>query len=196
MTVSQEVIGVDIAGRWIDVHVLGTGEVRRIEAADGYGVFAEAAAAAGALVIFEASGGHERALADALDTARAARVCVNPRQARDFARATGRLAKTDRVDARVLAEMGRALELAPDTPPDPSRQRLAGLARRLEALKDMDKSERQRLGLTHDSFIARDIAALRRSLARRIAAIEAEIAALIEATPDLAEARKLIEELA
>lgn len=197
MTVSQNVFGVDVARGWIDVHDLGTGAAYRVATeADAFSDFAAAAAAARALVVCEASGGHERALLDALDTAGVARVCVNPRQARDFARATGRLAKTDRVDAAVLAEMGRALNLPPDTPTDPARLRLAQRARRLEVLKDMDKSERQRRHGVTDPFLAKDIAALRRSLARRIAAVEAEIKAeikaLIEATPDLAEAERLI----
>lgn len=193
MTVSQEVIGVDVAKRWIDVHFLSTGSVRRIEATDdNYATFAREVAGSGALVVCEASGGAEQALLEALDAEGAARACVNPRQARDFARATGRLAKTDRVDAHVLARMGAALELAPDVPAAPERQRLARLSRRLEALKDMEKSERQRQGTEPDPFIARDIAALRRSLARRITAVEAEIAVLIEANPDLAQAERLI----
>jgi transposase len=193
MTVSQERIGVDIAKRWIDVHHLGSGARRRVPSdPKSLAAFARGAASAGALVVYEASGGHERALADALDEAGAARVRVNARQARDFARATGRLAKTDRVDAAVLAEMGRALRLAPDAPADPTRARLARLARRLEALKAMEKTEGQRLCMEPDAFVRRDIAALRRSLARRIDALEAEIGRLIEATPPLAEAERLI----
>lgn len=193
MTVSQEVLGVDVSKRWLDLHLLSTGAQRRIptdpEALAG---LAEEASSAGALVVFEASGGYERPLAEALDHAGAARVRVNARQARDFARATGRLAKTDRVDAAVLAEMGRALRLRPDQQADPARTRLARLARRLEVLKDMDKSERQRLGCEPDPFIEEDIAGLRRALAQRIAALEAEIEALIAGAPELAEAERLI----
>ncbi len=193
MTVTQDVIGVDVAKRWIDVCWRRSGVEQRIEASgNAYAEFACDAARSGALVVCEASGGAERALLEALDRAGAARACVNPRQARDFARSTGRLAKTDRVDAQVLARMGAALELAPDTPQDPARLRLARLSRRLETLKDMEKSERQRQHTEPDPFVARDIAALRRSLARRIAAVEAEIAGLIEAIPELAEDERLI----
>ena len=119
MTISQDYLGVDVAKRWIDVHALSTGARRRIPAAPReLSAFAAAARASGALVVFEASGGHERALMAALDAAGAGRARVNPRQARDFARATGRLAKTDRADAAALAEMGRALRLVPDAPPE------------------------------------------------------------------------------
>ena len=193
MTMTQDHFGVDIAKDWIDLHVLSTGAQRRIPASpQALAGFAEEARAAGALTVFEASGGYERPVMAALDAAGAARKRVNPRQARDFARATGRLAKTDRVDAAVLAGMGRALRLEADAPADPARDRLARLARRLEALKNMDKSERQRLGTEPDAYIRKDIAALRRSLARRIAAVGAEIAALIAETPALAEAERLI----
>lgn len=60
-------------------------------------------AAAPALVVLEATGGYERAAVAALATARLPLVVANPRQVRDFARATGQLAKTDRIDADVLA---------------------------------------------------------------------------------------------
>ena len=76
---------------------------------------------AGKLVVFEASGGYERPLAEALAAQNQPYARVNPRQAREFARATGRLAKTDRVDAEMLAQMGAALRLSPTPPPLPRR---------------------------------------------------------------------------
>lgn len=196
MTISHDYLGVDVSKNWIDLHVLSTGAQRRIPTSpDALQAFAREAAAQGALTVFEASGGYERPLMAALDAAGAMRARVNPRQARDFARATGRLAKTDRVDAANLARMGKALGLAPDRPADPARARLARLARRLETLKDMEKSERQRLRAEPDAFVRRDIAALRRSLVRRIAAMTREIDALIAAAPKLAEDARLARSL-
>jgi transposase len=64
----------------------------------------------------------DRPLRSALEAAGAAYARVNPAQARAFARATGRLAKTDQVDARLLAEMGRRLDLAPAVPASPERR--------------------------------------------------------------------------
>ena len=70
-----------------------------------------------ALVVLEASGGYEQALLDRLWCAQVPVVRVNPRQARAFARSTGQLAKTDTIDARLLAEMGRRLSLEAQQPP-------------------------------------------------------------------------------
>src|SRR5690606_10214995 len=107
---------------WLDIAEPG-GPPRRIEAASGaLAAFARAAARAKAIVVYEASGGYERPLERALARSGVDRVKVNPRHARDFARATGTLAKSDRLDAAVLARMGAALCLEPDPPPDPARQ--------------------------------------------------------------------------
>lgn len=193
MTLPQDFIGVDIAKDWIDVHHLSTGRRQRIPAtAPALARFARAAqgSAGRVLVVLEASGGYERALVAALDAAGTARVRVNPRQARDYARACGRLAKTDRVDAEVLARMGRALELTPDPVPDPRRSRLAALVARREALTGTIRAERNRAGQTADRWIGREIARLVRVLEAHLAAVEAEIEALLAAAPDLAEERR------
>jgi transposase len=102
MTLPQDVVGVDIAKDWIDCHRLSTGEAWRVDTSPR-ALRRFAARASGALVVFEASGGYERPLVAALDAAGATYARVNARQAREFARASGRLAKTDRVDAEVLA---------------------------------------------------------------------------------------------
>ena len=70
--------------------------------------------------------------------------------------------------------------------------RLADLARRLETLKDMEKTELQRLTTTTDVFLRRSIAAVRRHLAKQADAVEAEIARLIESDPELAQAEHLL----
>lgn len=193
MTISQDYLGVDVSKTWIDVHRLRDGTARRLgSSAAALDAFAAELGATDTLVVFEASGGYERGLAAALDRAGVPRCRVNPRQARDFARAKGRFAKTDRVDAASLAEMGRALDLAPDPVPDPARQRLAKLARRLEVLKDMEKSERQRLLREDDPFVEEDIRSLGEAIAGRIAGVEAEIAGLIADDPRLAEDEALL----
>src|SRR5690606_34660840 len=118
---------------WIDIHDRAGGSGRRIaNVPRALRDFAEQVG--DALVVFEATGGYERVLMDALEAAGVAYARVNPRQAREFARACGRLAKTDRVDAAVLAEMGAALGLAPTTPLDPARRRLAALVARRDDL--------------------------------------------------------------
>lgn len=112
MTLPQDFIGVDIAKDWIDVFHLST--ARRDRIATTKQALARFAKAAGqALVVLEASGGYERPVTEALENAGVSYACVNPRQAREFARSLGKLAKTDRVDAAILARMGKALELKP-----------------------------------------------------------------------------------
>lgn len=181
----QNVIGVDVAKDWIDACWLQSGKTARIEMTPS-SLRAFARKAEGARVIFEASGGYERALIDALEVRSAAYVRVNPRQAREFARATGRLAKTDKVDARVLAEMGAALNLQPTAQPSSARRRLADLVARREDVVAMIGQETNRLKQATDAFIRRDIKSLITVLEGRKARLDEEIAGHIERHEDLA----------
>ena len=191
MTLPQDVIGVDIAKDWIDVFFLSARRAERVPMATAE-LRAFAARARGALVVFEASGGYEHPLSEALDAADVTYARVNPRQAREFARATGRLAKTDRVDARVLAEMGRALALRPTPPADPGRARLAGLMGRRDDLGAMLRAEMARLRQARDASVRRDIGSMIALLRRRIGKLEAEIAAVIGADEALSDRSRLL----
>jgi transposase len=186
MTLPQDVLGVDVSKDRIDVFWLSTGARERIVTSKR-ALARFARAARGALVVLEASGGYERPLAEALARAGTAFARVNPRQAREYARASGRLAKTDRVDAEVLARMGRALELAPTPVPEPDRARLAELVARRDDLVASLRREKNRAGQARDAWIARQIARLLKVLADHLAAVEAEIEALLAASPALAE---------
>lgn len=109
-----------------------------------------------ATVILEATGRYDRQLRAALDRQQRPYCRVNPARARDFARATGRLAKTDAIDARLLARMGETLGPATSTPPDPARQALASFHTRRDQLVAMRQQERLRLSsaepMEHDSL--------------------------------------------
>jgi transposase len=191
MTLPQDVIGVDIARDWIDVFRLSTGQHQRVATA-GPALARFARAAKGALVVLEASGGYERPVAAALAKAGTSYARVNPRQAREFARATGRLAKTDRADAALLARMGRALELAPTPPETPARRQLAEMVGRRDDLVDSLRRERCRAATAADRWVVGQIAALVAVLEGHLAAVEERIAALIEAVPPFeAAARRL-----
>jgi|TARA_B100001971_G_scaffold186341_1_gene186240 transposase len=98
-----------------------------------------------ALVVLEATGGLEVALTAALASAQLPVVVVNPRQVRDFARATGQLAKTDRLDASVIARFGEALKPSPRPLPDAQSQALAALLTRRRQVVTMLTSEKNRL---------------------------------------------------
>lgn len=130
---TQNFIAVDVSKDWIDAHDLRSGQARRV-AATARELAGFARGVADPFVVFEASGGYDRTLADAPAAGGARLVWVNPRRARAFARASGRLAKTDRVDAAMLAEMGRALELRPDAPERPAQVRLGELLARRDVL--------------------------------------------------------------
>jgi transposase len=185
MTLHQNILGVDVAKDWIDTCDPASGRTARIETAPR-----ALAAFVGRLpkdmfVVFEASGGYERPLMEALEAAGLAYARVNPRQAREFARATGRLAKTDRIDARVLAEMGQALKPAPQARPDPARRRLADLVARRADLVAVIAAETNRLGQAREAFVRRDIKSLIALLQRRRLAVEKEIEAQMRAAEDL-----------
>jgi transposase len=139
------------------------------------------------LVICEATGGLEAALVAALHQAGLAVSVLNPRRARDFARATGQLAKTDRIDARLLARFGRQLQPAPTPPPDPCLQELAVLVGRREELVQMRSAEQNRL---HASVHAAVRASLQRSierLGREIDRLEELLDTLCQRQPELAQ---------
>ena len=191
MALPQDFIGVDIAKDWIDAFHLSTARHERISTTrQALARFAKAAGKA--LVVLEASGGYERPVIEALAKAGVGYARVNPRQAREFARLLGKLAKTDRVDAAILARMGKALELEPTQPADPDRQRLADLVARREGLVGMIRAEKNRAGTTRDSCLSREIALSVRMLQSHLAAVEEQIAILVETSDRLAaEARRL-----
>jgi transposase len=189
--IAQDVIGVDIAKDWIDVFTLSHARHERI-ATTKPALRRFAHAAKGALAVLEASGGYERPLTEALTRAGVPNARVNPRQAREFTRTTSRLAKTDRVDAEVLARMCRALELQPTPPQDPDRARLSDLVARREDLTTTTRREKNRAGTTRDAWIAQEIAVLFNVLQDHLAVFEKAIGTLIETRDRLAaEARRL-----
>jgi transposase len=101
--------------------------------------------AAPVLVVLEATGGYERPVVGALATARLPVVVANPRQVRDFARATGQLAKTDRIDADTLALFAERVRPEPRALPDDSAQALDALLTRRRQILGMVSAERNRL---------------------------------------------------
>ncbi|WP_265289976.1 IS110 family transposase [Verminephrobacter eiseniae] len=125
------------------------------------------------LVLFEATGGFELACATALQLAGLAVAVINPRQARDFARAMGYLAKTDRIDACVLADMARTLlargDLSKLVKPLPDEQQLQGLVTRRRQLMAMRQAQEHRMqmpGVRQRCSLNTIIKALEREIAR------------------------------
>ena len=181
----REIIGVDVAKDWIDVQG-SDGKPERIAMEPAaLDRFAQDAAGRGASVIFEASGGYDRPLAAALEAAGGVYCRVDPAAARQFARAIGRRAKTDRLDAALLAEMGRRLDLAPTEPLSPARRALKALAARRRQLVAMRKAELTRQPQAPDACCRGSVERLIAWLSAEIGAVEAEIAALQAREPEL-----------
>lgn len=140
-------VGIDVAKAQLDVAVRSTGERWQVSYTDqGVQELASRLTALRAtLVILEASGGLELSLVAALAAASLPVVVVNPRQVRDFARATGRLAKTDAIDAQVLAHFAEAVRPAQRPLADAEARALSALVSRRHQLMAMLVAEKNRL---------------------------------------------------
>nr|MBA3953266.1 transposase [Rubrobacter sp.] len=146
-------VGIDVSKGRLDVAVRrdGTHEDRFGVANDQEGIGALVARLAPeerpvALVVLESSGGFERPAATTLAREGLAVAVVNPRQTRDFARATGRLAKTDRLDAEILARFAEAVRPEPRALPDEEALLLGEILDRRRQLVGMLVTEKNRLG--------------------------------------------------
>ena len=145
-----------------------------------------AAAAPAARVILEATGGYERELAATLAAAALPVVVINPRQARDFAKATGQLAKTDAVDARLLALFGARVQPALRARPDALHEALRELLDRRQQLLQMQVAERARLAQAsgkHLQRIRKDLRGHIAELERRLRLLDADLDDTLHASP-------------
>jgi transposase len=104
------------------------------------------------LIVLEATGGYETAVTGALVLAGLPVAVVNPRQVRDFAKASGQLAKTDGIDAAVLAQFAERMQPTPRPVPEEAQAELLALVTRRQQLVDMLVAERNRLALARPSM--------------------------------------------
>jgi len=126
------------------------------------------------LVVLEATGKYERPAAVAVAAAGIAVAVVNPRQARDFAKAAGRLAKTDRIDAQVLARFAGAVGPRPSVLPDEEARVLQDILLRRRQLLEMMVAEKNRLQMASEA-VARRIAAHVRWLEKELSRVDREL---------------------
>lgn len=139
-------VGIDVSKDSLDVHILPGGESFAV-ARDGDGLAQlceRLQQLAPGLVVLEATGGFETVVACALAAAHLPLAVVNPRQIRDFARSIGRLAKTDAIDAEVIARFAAAVQPEPRPIPDEEAQMLGELVARRRQLIEMMIAERNR----------------------------------------------------
>lgn len=170
---SDTYVGIDVAKAELVVAIRPTGEAWTASN-DATGVrdlMARLAALCPALVVLEATGGYELAAVAALAAAGLPVVVVNPRQVRDFGRATGELAKTDALDARLLALFAERIRPAVRPLADEALEALDALLTRRRQLLEMLTAERNRQG----QVFGRGTKAVKQSLKAHIAYLEREL---------------------
>lgn len=181
------VVGIDIAKQSFDASIGVGGSIETFANDDGGHdtLLAKLGGKQVGLIVMEATGGLERDLACALQAAGFAVAVVNPRQARDFAKAMGYLAKTDRIDAKALAELAQVLSRHPERDrfvsalPTPEQQTLQALVARRRQLVAMQVAERQRLTVSH-AAARKSIAAMIQAIRAQLDEVEAELAKHID----------------
>jgi transposase len=186
-------VGIDVSKHTLDIFDDAVGRPERI--ANAPQPITEQVArwrCGNAFVVFEATGVYDRQLAEALHRAGVRFARINPARARDFARARGRLAKTDAIDAHMLAGFARTMAPSCEPAPDPVRNALSLLAKRRDQLVHMRAQEKNRRSETRDPLMIESIARLIDFLDGEVKAIEARIETLIKAEPAVSDDARLM----
>jgi transposase len=144
------------------------------------------------LIVMEATGGYELELACALQAAGLAIAIVNPRWIRDFAKAAGKMAKTDKLDAAIIALYGATLEPPKKAIIDANACKLKALVARRNQLVTMRSSENNRMEHSRDKEIARSIKTVVKTIEREIEKVEKEIENHIQQRPELKQKAELL----
>jgi len=194
-TVVAVYVGIDVSQARLDVGVWPTGETFSV-ANDRAGQIALAARLSGMmprLVVLESTGKLEVPMALELGEHRVPYRIVNPRQVRDFAKAKGILAKTDRIDSVVLANFAAALEIEPKALPDADRRELRSLVMRRAQLLETKIAEQNRLLGETVPKVLKSLKASIRWLEHQIAQLDEELDRKIDATPHFKAQSELVE---
>ena len=180
-------IGIDIAKQSFDLHRLKTKQDRRMNnSPDG---IRQCVALCNdiqpELIVMEATGGYEVALASTLQAEGWAVAVVNPRRIRDFARATGQLAKTDKLDARIIAQYAATLEPMPTEYIDENSRKLKALVARRHQLVKLHTAESNRREHAHTRDVQRSIRAILKVIEAQLKTIDRHIHDHVRNTPHL-----------
>ena len=178
-------VGADIAKDQVDVHIRPTDERVQFsrDEAGLAGLVARLQHLGPRLVVLEATGGYEIPVAAALASAGVPVAVVNPRQIRDFARATGQLAKTDALDAQIMARFAEVVQPAVRPLPTAAAQALGDLVARRRQLIEMLGAERNRHQQARDPQLQRRIATHVRWLTKALAALDTDLDDTIRSSP-------------
>lgn len=193
MEVSLIFVGIDVSKAQLDVAIRPTGE-RESFTNDKIGIKAlvkRLAKIEPTLIVLEATGGYERQVTRALVIADLPVVVVNPRQVRDFAKATGQLAKTDSIDAAVLAHFAEAVRPQLRPLPDVVTLELRALTSRRRQILEMIAAEKNRMAMTSKA-VAKRIGAHVRWLEQDLDRANQELDRAIEQSPIWKENEELL----
>jgi transposase len=177
-------VGIDVAKATLECAVLPTGESWQLANEDAAfaALVAKLRDIAPERIVLEATGGFEHGVVVALAAAQLPVVVANPRQVRDFGRSCGQLAKTDRIDARLLALFAARVQPALRPLPTEAAQALDALLTRRRQLLEMLTAERNRLGFARGA-VRRDIDQHIRWLQKRVKEVDRDLQATVEASP-------------
>ncbi len=183
---SPSFVGIDVSKDRRDVHVRPSGRSFAVPR-DGMGLERLLSDLRGhddlALIVLEATGGFELTVAAALAGAGLPLAVVNPRQIRDFARATGRLAKTDALDAEVIALFAERIRPQPRPVAGPDAQALSELVARRRQLVEMIGMEKNRLRQARSVPITKSLRATLRVLETQLAALDRDLGDMVRGSP-------------
>jgi len=179
---SVHFIGVDVSKEKLDVCVLPGGELQEFtnDRAGLVSLVAYLSQRSSPTIVIEATGGYERAALLAMQEAGLRVTLVNPRQVRDFAKGIGQLAKTDRLDAVVLARFAHLVTPEPTEKISAKQRELDALVTRRRQLLDVRVAEQNRVELASDRFIQKTFRRVLQTIDREIKAVEDRLAKLLE----------------
>ena len=193
MNKEQKYVGVDISKEYLDMAVVEPDNKWRF-GNNAYGIgraIERLKGMSSVCVVFEATGGLELSFWEALTEAGIEAAPINPRQIRDFAKAKGKLAKTDEIDAAVIAYFGRAMQ--PRSQPFPTTQEIKEMMSRRSQIVEMITAEKNRLNWARSSRIKEDIQLHIEWLEREKDEVDKNLKQVINIDPAMREKSKLLQ---
>lgn len=187
MTTGNEIfVGIDVGKTWLDLAIWGSEETWQVsnDASGIDKVVDRLVGLAPTLVVIEATGGYEQLVAQELILRGFSVAVANPTRVRALAKATGKLAKTDVIDARLIAEYAFKIRPEAMVAKEASQMRLKALVSRREQLVDMQTAEQNRLGTAHSSMKT-DVREHIEWISQRIKVLEDEIKTLLASLPEM-----------
>lgn len=177
-------VGVDVSKDTLDIAWSdGRAESIANEAKAIEDFVARVKAASASQVVMEATGGYERTVLLMLSRAGVPAVAVNPRQVRDFAKAMGRLAKTDRIDARILCEFAERMKPEVRVVPDEQLMELEAIVQRRQQLVEMLAAEKNRQKQASSRIVARSIQQNIAFLSKQLSDVDEDLDSRLKKTP-------------